>query len=178
MNKKGKWEWDYNVQTIVDEYKIIILSSYITQNPTDHFELIPSIEQLKTNLDGIYEELPSNFQFSPDNGYSTDENTTCIEEKGLDGYISTRKLSRKEKSTIYGKNHFKKTISTIIQKLKAYICPLGEILYRRKTYEYKNKQRITYQTNKCKKYIMKEICCKKKNYRTIQDYENPSKIRM
>lgn len=97
MNKKGKWEWDYNVQTIVDEYKVIILSSYITQNPTDHFELIPSIEQLKTNLDGIYEELPSNFQFSPDNGYSTDENTTCIEEKGLDGYISTRKLSRKEK---------------------------------------------------------------------------------
>ena len=25
---------------------------------------------------------------------------------------------------------------------------------------------------------MKEICCKKKNYRTIQDYGNPSKIRM
>lgn len=43
-NKKGKWEWDYNAQIIVDEYKGIILSSYITQNPTDHFELIPSIE--------------------------------------------------------------------------------------------------------------------------------------
>lgn len=79
MNKKGKWEWDYNVQTIVDEYRGIILSSYITQNSTDHFELIPSIEQLETNLDGIYEELPSNFQFSSDNGYSTDENTTYIE---------------------------------------------------------------------------------------------------
>ena len=50
MNKKGKWEWDYNAQIIVDEYKGIILSSYITQNPTDHFELIPSIEQLKTNF--------------------------------------------------------------------------------------------------------------------------------
>lgn len=25
---------------------------------------------------------------------------------------------------------------------------------------------------------MKEICCNKKNYRTIQDYGNPSKIRM
>nr|WP_296889057.1 hypothetical protein [uncultured Methanobrevibacter sp.] len=25
---------------------------------------------------------------------------------------------------------------------------------------------------------MKKICCNKKNNRTIQDYENPSKIRM
>ena len=40
---------------------------------------------------------PPNFKLSTDNGYSTDENTTYLEEKGLDGYISTRKLSRKEK---------------------------------------------------------------------------------
>ena len=55
LNKKGKWEWDYNAQIIVDEYKGIILSSYVTQNPTDHFELIPSIEQLESNLEGIYD---------------------------------------------------------------------------------------------------------------------------
>ena len=73
MNKKGKWEWDYYAQIIVDEYKEIILSYYITQNPTDHFELIPSIEQLENNLRGIYEEMPHNFQFRADNGYSTDE---------------------------------------------------------------------------------------------------------
>ena len=107
-----------HAQIIEDEYKGIILTSYVTQNPTDHFELIPSIEQLESNLKGIYDEMPSNFQFSADNGYSTDENTTYLEEKGLDGYISTRKLSRKEKSTIYGKNHFKKIISTTMQKLK------------------------------------------------------------
>ncbi len=40
--------------------------------------------------------MPSNFQFNADNGYSTDKNTTYLEEKGLDRYISTRKLSRKE----------------------------------------------------------------------------------
>lgn len=128
MNKKGKWEWDYNAQIIVDEYKGIILSSYITQNPTDHFELIPSIEQLKNNLTRIYDELPSNFQFSADNGYSTDENTTYLEEKDLDGYISTRKLSRKEKNIIYGKNHSKKTISATMQKLKP-ISALWEKFY-------------------------------------------------
>lgn len=178
MNKKGKWEWDYNAQIIVDEYKGIILSSYITQNPTDHFELIPSIEQLKNNLTRIYDELPSNFQFSVDNGYSTDENTTYLEEKGLDGYISTRKLSRKEKKYNLWEKPFQKDNFCYDAEIETYICPLGEILYRRRTYEYKNKQRITYWTNECKNCIMKEICCKKKNYRTIQDYGNPSKIRM
>lgn len=84
----------------MDEYKGIIFSSYITQNPTDHFELIPSIKQLESNLSEIYDELPSNFQSSPDNGYSTDENTTYLEEKGLDGHISARKFSRKEKKYI------------------------------------------------------------------------------
>ena len=33
----------------------------------------PTIEELKTNLEGIYDEIPSNFQFSADNGHSTDE---------------------------------------------------------------------------------------------------------
>ena len=70
----------------------------------------------------------SNFQFSADNGYSTDENITYLEEKGLDGYISTRKLSRKEKNIIYGKNHFKKTISATMQKLKP-ISALWEKFY-------------------------------------------------
>ena len=127
-NKKGKWEWDYNAQIIVDEYKGIILSSYVTQNPTDHFELIPSIEQLESNLDGIYDEMPSNFQFSADNGYSTDQNTNYLEEKGLDGYISARKLSRKKRNIIYGKNLSKKIISTMMQKLKP-ISVLWEKFY-------------------------------------------------
>ena len=81
----------------------IILSLYVTQNPTDHFEF-PPIEQIKSNLEGIYDEIPSNFQFSADNGYSTDENTTYLEEKGLNGCESTRKLSRKEKKyNLHGK---------------------------------------------------------------------------
>ena len=82
---------------LISVFDGILSSRDITQNPTDHFELIPSIEQLENNLTGIYEELPSNFQFSTYNEYSTDDNTTYLEENGIDGYISARKLSRKEK---------------------------------------------------------------------------------
>ena len=120
----------------------IILSSYVTQNLTDHFELIPPIEELKSNLEEIYDELHSNFQFNTDNRYSTDENTPYLEEKELDGYISTRKLSRKEKSTTYGKTIPKRQFH--ICRNRNLVYPLGEILYRRKTCENKNKPKITY----------------------------------
>ena len=53
-----------------------------------------------------------NFHFSADNGYSADEDTTYLEEKGLDRYIFTRKLSRKEKKYNLWENHSQMTIST------------------------------------------------------------------
>lgn len=95
----------------------------------------------------------------------------------MDIYPQENTQEKKKKYNIWDKP-FQKDNFTYDAEIETYICPLGEILYRRKTYEYKNKQRITYWTNECKNCIMKEICCKKKNYRTIQDYGNPSKIRM
>ncbi len=75
------------------------------------------MEQVQSNLSGIYDELPVNYQVSADNGYSTDENTEYLDKHGIDGYIASRKLSRKEKKReIYPKNHFPKTISTTITK--------------------------------------------------------------
>ena len=96
-NKKGKWEFDYNGQIAVDDYKGIILASYITNNSTDYYELIPLMEQVQSNLSEIYDETPVNYQVSADNGYSTDMNTEYLEQNGFDGYISSRKLSREQK---------------------------------------------------------------------------------
>ncbi|WP_296796878.1 hypothetical protein [uncultured Methanobrevibacter sp.] len=70
------------------------MSSSLTQNPTNVFELIPQIEQVKS----IFRELPPNTQISADNGYSTNENMDYLVENQLDGYISTQKLSRKLKN--------------------------------------------------------------------------------
>ncbi len=44
-NKKRRWEFDYNAQIAVDEHKGIIIASHVTNNPSDHHELIPAIEQ-------------------------------------------------------------------------------------------------------------------------------------
>ena len=178
LNKKGKWEYDYNGQIAVDEHKGIILASYITNNPTDHYELIPLIEQVKSNLANITGELPNNLQISADNGYSTDMNTDYLEQECLDGYISSRKLSRKEKKYNISENPFGKDNFQYNTEIGTYFCPLGEPLYRRREYEYKNKPRITYWTKECKNCPVQEYCAKKQRYRTIEDYGKPSKIRM
>ena len=73
------------------------LTDYITNNPTDYYELIPLMEQVQSNLSEIYDETPVNYQVSADNGYSTDMNTEYLEQNGFDGYISSRKLSREQK---------------------------------------------------------------------------------
>lgn len=42
----------------------------------------------------------------------------------------------------------------------------------------KTKKRITYWTKECKNCPIQEYCAKNQRYRTIEDYGNPSKIRM
>ena len=129
-NKKGKWEYDYNGQIAVDEHKGIILASYITNNPTDHYELIPLMEQVKSNLSKIGYEIPVNLQVSADNGYSTDMNTEYLEQEELDGHISSRKLSRQEKKYNLTENPFSKDNFNYNAEIGTYFCPLGQPLYR------------------------------------------------
>lgn len=177
-NKKGKWEFDYNGQIAVDDYKGIILASYITNNPTDYYELIPLMEQVQSNLSEIYDETPVNYQVSSDNGYSTDMNTEYLEQNGFDGYISSRKLSREQKKYNLSDKPFAKDNFFYDNEMMTYICPLGQPLYKISEYTYKNKSRISHWTKECKTYPMQLFCSKGNRCRVIQDYKIPSKIRM
>ena len=140
VNKKGKWEYDYNGQIAVDSHKGIIVASYITNNPTDHYELVPLMEQVQSNLAGIYDEMPVNYQVSADNGYSTDENTEYLDKHGLDGYIASRKLSRKEKNRNLSEKPFSKDNFNYNYEMMTYICPLGQPLYKKANNNTKTKQ--------------------------------------
>ena len=171
-NKKNQWEYDYNLQIGVDDYSGIILSCGLNNHPTDFKELIPQIENIKENIG----ELPANTQISADNGYSTDRNMEYLEENQLDGYISSRKLSRKLKKYNRKDKPYSKDNFTYDFNKNAYICPEGQILD--KIGKYKERKRTVYWTNNCKQCPVKEECCGKYRIRTITDYGNPSKIRM
>lgn len=168
-NKKWKWEFDYNGQIAVDDYKGIILASYITNNPTDYYELIPLMEQVQSNLSEIYDETPVNYQVSADNGYSTDMNTEYLEQNGFDGYISSRKLSREQKKYNLSDKPFAKDNFFYDNEMMTYICPLGQPLYKISEYTYKNKSRISHWTKECKTYSMQLFCSKGNRCRVIQD---------
>lgn len=69
-NKKNLMEFSYNMQIAVDYDSGIILASTITQDPTDHYQLIPQIEQIKETIG----PLPADVKISADNGYFTQTN--------------------------------------------------------------------------------------------------------
>lgn len=154
------------------------LTDYITNNPTDYYELIPLMEQVQSNLSEIYDETPVNYQVSADNGYSTDMNTEYLEQNGFDGYISSRKLSREQKKYNLSDKPFAKDNFFYDNEMMTYICPLGQPLYKISEYTYKNKSRISHWTKECKTYPMQLFCSKGNRCRVIQDYKIPSKIRM
>lgn len=154
------------------------LTDYITNNPTDYYELIPLMEQVQSNLSEIYDETPVNYQVSADNGYSTDMNTEYLEQNGFDGYISSRKLSREQKKYNLSDKPFAKDNFFYDNEMMTYIRQLGQPLYKISEYTYKNKSRISHWTKECKTCPMQLFCSKGNRCRVIQDYKIPSKIRM
>lgn len=172
-NKKGKWEFDYNGQIAVDDYKGIILASYITNDLTDYYELIPLMEQVQSNLSEIYYETPVNYQVSADNGYSTDMNTEYLEQNGFDGYISSRKLSREQKKYNLSDKPFAKDNFFYDNEIMTYICPLGQPLYKISEYTYKNKSRISHWTKECKTCPMQLFLLKRKSRQSNPRLWNP-----
>lgn len=154
------------------------LTDYITNNPTDYYELIPLMEQVQSNLSEIYDETPVNYQVRADNGYSTDMNTEYLEQNGFDGYISSRKLSREQKKYNLSDKPFAKDNFFYDNEMMTYIRPLGQPLYKISEYTYKNKSRISHWTKECKTCPMQLFCSKGNRCRVIQDYGIPSKIRM
>ena len=98
MKNKRSYGVSYNMQIAVDHNSGIILASTITQDPTDHYQLIPQIEQIIETIG----PLPSFTKISADNGYYTKNNLQYLAKNKLDGYIPNRK------QVYESKKHFKK----------------------------------------------------------------------
>ena len=81
----------YNLQ--LDYNSGIILANSVTQDPTDHHQLIPQIEQTIATIG----QLPHNIAISADNGYFTKTNLQYLDNNELDGYIPNRKQAHESK---------------------------------------------------------------------------------
>ncbi|MDO8825044.1 IS1182 family transposase [Methylophaga sp.] len=168
MNKKKRIELSYNMQIAVDHKSGIILSNKVTQEPTDHHQLIPQIEQIKT----IIGPIPKHTKISADNGYFTQHNIEYIHKNKLDAYIPNRKQATTTKNTYQNTKPFSKHNFNYDHHKNVYFCPNNKKLPYKKTYTYKNKQRHQYYTNTCLKCKDQEKCAGKNRVRIITDYGN------
>jgi len=165
-NKKGKKELSYNIQNFVDCDSGIILQSFLTQDPTDHYQLIPQIEKLRQNPNFNIE----NSKILLDTGYNTQKGIKYLYKNELDGYVPNRKQARENKNKKFKK--YAKANFHYNYKKDQYRCPKGHILPYKKKYTENNKIKKVYYTNKCKNCPMKEECTPKSNYRIITHYTN------
>ena len=174
MNKKNRMELSYNMQLTVDYDSGIILSNSVTQEPTDHYQLIPQIEQTIETIG----PLPDDITLSADNGYYTKTNLQYLEDNGLDGYIPNRKQVYEYKKHFINNKPYSKHNFKYDHQNDLYICPNNEILEYKKTYQYNNINMRQYYTNKCLNCPNQLECTGKNRIRIITDYANVLTKRM
>ena len=168
MNKKHRMEFAYNIQIAVDENSGIILANTVTQDPTDHHQLIPQIEQINE----IIGPLTPNTIISADNGYYTQTNLKYLNDNELDGYIPNRKQVYESKKFYKPVKPYSKHNFTYDHENDQYICPNNQNLPYKQSYNYKNKDIHQYYTNKCLKCPDQLKCAGKNRIKIITDYGN------
>lgn len=176
-NKKGLPELSYNMQSAVDYESKMIVSFDISQEPTDHYQLVKQIDNVKKDIGRKPDKI------SADTGYHTRSGILKLDDEDIDGYIPNRKQSKQGKGNLssnpYHKDHFKYNYLT-----DSFICPENQELYLQATYNEKSKKpgtpdkikRIYYNTD-CYKCKLKDLCTKSK-VRVITDYGDSLELAM
>lgn len=165
-NKKNKKEFSYNSQISVDHKSGIILTNSITQDPTDHHQLIPQIEKIIETIG----PLPDDTCISGDNGYSTQDNIEYIYENKVDAYIPNKKQATEAKTHTENNKPFSKHNFKYDHENNLYICPNNKKLPYQKTYKYKGRIREQYYSNECLNCPDQLKCVGKNRVKIITDY--------
>jgi len=165
-NKKNQWEFAYNLQLAVDHDSGIILASIITTDPTDHYQLIPQIEQII----GTIGPLPEGAKISADNGYYTEDNLKYLAENKLDGYIANRKQAHEAKKGLKRDKPFSKHNFLYDYRRDVYLCPNNKILPYQRTYRYNEVSMRQYYCGDCLRCSDQEECVGENRVRIITDY--------
>ncbi len=144
----------YNGQIAVDEKEQIIVAADITQETTDHHELIEMVEAVEQNLGSLPREA------SADAGYSSYENLQYTQQRGLDAYIPDDFFVALEKKDESEKRYHKSNFQ-YDQTRDVYIFPECRNLKRYQKMERKGKPPfIVYRGQSCRGCAVKEECTK------------------
>jgi IS5 family transposase len=83
MKTSNGYQQGFNAQAAVDAESQVIVAQDVTDQPNDHHQLIPVVDQITANLDRAPEQV------SADAGYCSEENIEALEQREVDAYIAT-----------------------------------------------------------------------------------------
>jgi transposase len=80
----------YNTQIAVDADSQVIVAAEVTNQAADGVHLPSMVDQIQQRTGELPQEL------SADAGYASEENLGYLQERGIDGYVATRKMKHHE----------------------------------------------------------------------------------
>lgn len=119
MKTSSGFEQCYNGQLAVESESRLILAAKVTQSASDHDELLPVLEEVRSNVG----EFPQ--AVLADAGYRSEENLQRLESSGIDAYVA---LGREGKKAVL-KNDQPSATQRMKQKLET---PEGRQRYARR----------------------------------------------
>jgi len=93
-SNKG-WDQCGNAQAVANEHQII-LAADVTDQANDKRQMVPMVDQTRTNLDAAGIEAAIAAMLA-DSGYYSEANTTALEGDGIGAYVATERLKHNEK---------------------------------------------------------------------------------
>ena len=149
----------YNIQLAVDVETQIIVNVSVESDRSDNHQFSKQHQRTEEILGGQDKQR----QYLADGGYISSETIDYVEEKSLDAYIN----DSREKMIIPSVEELLKRGKNITTEYfiyskedKQYICPNHRSLKEVKT--------GIYQSEDCKGCLIKDLCARKKNLRTIK----------
>jgi transposase len=89
MKTSSGFEQCYNGQLAVDEESRLILAAKVTQSAADSGELLPVLEQVRSNVGRLPQAVLA------DAGYRAEENLQGLEARAIDGYVALGREGKK-----------------------------------------------------------------------------------
>ena len=180
QTKKGYKEPSYNMQLATDTQSKLICAVHISQNPTDHYELPPTMDKAAENLPVKPHKI------SADTIYKQESTLQYLEKEAYDGIIPDQKQNRINQGKIPD-NLFHKDNFTYDFNNDTFICPSGAILKNQSTIYEKSKDKkgtkipvnSYYNYEACKNCKYQLQCTpKSSSHRVIQERGSKLSIRM
>lgn len=131
LNKKGRKELSYNLQSAVDYTSKLILAVHVSDKPLDHYQLPPTLVKAIQNSPVPLDKI------SADTGYHNEVSMSILEKYELDGYIVTRKQTKDNRNK-YNPNPFHKDNMIEIEGTNTFLCFNNELLFFKYKYIVKN----------------------------------------